>query len=93
MASKNKAKGNRFENECVKKLQDMGFKKVSRAWGSDGRSLGLTEDVDVVADDIKIQCKVRKSVPKWLALGNCDWVLFKQDRGEIYKITRLDDDK
>ena len=28
-------------------------------------------------------------VPKWLAIGTCDMVLFKEDRGEIFKITRL----
>ena len=91
MSSKSKAKGNRFERECVDKLTEMGY-DAKRAWGSNGKALGFDEDVDILADDIKIQCKVRKTVPKWLALGSCDWVLFKEDRGEIYKITRLKDD-
>ena len=90
MPSKSKAKGNRFEHECVDKLRDLGFKDVKRAWGSNGLALGYTEDVDILADGVKIQCKVRASTPKWLALGNCDMVLFKQDRGEIFKITRLE---
>ena len=48
------------------------------------------EDVDILADGIKIQCKVRKTIPKWLQLGTCDWVLVKEDRGEnSSKITRL----
>jgi hypothetical protein len=24
-----------------------------------------------------------------LSIGTCDWVVFKEDRGEIFKITRL----
>lgn len=91
--NKSKAKGNRFEHECVDKLKDMGLKDVKRSWGSNGLALGLTEDVDILADDIKIQCKVRKTIPKWLALGNCDLVLFKEDRGEIFVIQKLKDMK
>ena len=91
--NRSKAKGNRFEHECVDKLKDMGLKDVKRSWGSNGLALGLTEDVDILADDIKIQCKVRKTIPKWLALGNCDLVLFKEDRGEIFVIQKLKDMK
>ena len=89
--NKSKAKGNRFEHECVDKLKDMGLKDVKRSWGSNGLALGLTEDVDILAYNIKIQCKVRKTTPKWLELGNCDMVLFKQDRGEIFVIQKLED--
>tara|TARA_Y100001938_G_C8056174_1_gene414508 strand:+ start:1248 stop:1538 length:291 start_codon:yes stop_codon:yes gene_type:complete len=90
MASKSKAKGNRFEYECVRVLEEQGHKSVRRAFASDGRSLpDCDEDVDILADGIKIQCKVRKTIPKWLQLGTCDWVLVKEDRGEILKITRL----
>ena len=91
--NKSKAKGNRFEHECVDRLKEMGLKDVKRSWGSNGLALGLTEDVDILADDIKIQCKVRKAIPKWLALGNCDLVLFKEDRGEIFVIQKLKDIK
>ena len=47
MANKEKAKGNRFEKECVKVAEDYGF-SATRAWGSDGRSLGQDSEVDVV---------------------------------------------
>ena len=40
MSSKSKQKGNRFERECVDTAKDKGIKSI-RAWGSDGRSLGL----------------------------------------------------
>ena len=93
MPSKSKAKGNRFEYEVVTKLQEMGYKDVKRAYGSNGLSLpNCAEDVDVLIGGdkpIKIQCKVRKTIPKWLSIGTCDWVVFKEDRGEIFKITRL----
>ena len=91
MASIVNAKGNRFEHECVDKLRDLGFKDVKSAWGSNGLALGYTEDVDVLADGIKIQCKVRRATPKWLELGNCDMVFFKQDRGDIFVIQKLED--
>ncbi len=90
MANKSKQKGNRFEYECVKVLKEMGYKDVERAFASNGLSLpGCKEDVDILADGVKIQCKVRSSVPKCFAIGTCDMVLFKEDRGEIFKITRL----
>ena len=92
MASKSKAKGNRFEYECVDVLKELGYKDVRRAYGSNGLSLpDCDEDVDILADGEKIQCKVRKSIPKWLDLGTCDYVLVKEDRGEILKLTRLRD--
>jgi len=97
MPSKSKAKGNRFEYEVVAKLEDMGYKNVRRAYGSNGLSLpDCAEDVDVLIggneemSPIKIQCKVRKTIPKWLSMGTCDWVAFKEDRGEIFIISRLD---
>ena len=71
-----KAKGTGYENELVKKLEESGFEKVKRAWGSDGRSMGEAPDVDILADGIKIQAKRRKSIPKWLNLGNCDVVMY-----------------
>ena len=37
-----------------------------RAWGSDGRSLGLDAEVDIVIEDFTAQCKVEK--------GNCRMV-------------------
>ena len=45
MPSKNKARGNRFERLVISRAKDAGF-IAERAWGSDGKSLGLTHDVD-----------------------------------------------
>jgi len=42
-----KQKGNRIERECVNLAKGYGFES-KRAWGSDGRSLGWHEEVDMV---------------------------------------------
>ena len=41
-----KQKGNRIERECVNLTKGYGI-KAKRAWGSDGRSLGWSEEVDM----------------------------------------------
>ena len=94
MPSKSKRKGNTYENELKAELEKEGF-KVDRAWGSDGRSLGLSEDVDLVAKKgnkkYLIQAKRRKSIPKWLQFGNCNLVMTREDRGETIVLIKLKD--
>jgi len=85
MASKSKRKGNRFEYEIVDILNENGIKAV-RAYASNGKSLGLTEDVDILVKnfcgikDFKIQAKRRAALPLYLKLGNCDAVVIREDR-------------
>tara|TARA_R110000744_G_scaffold300959_1_gene410076 strand:- start:2733 stop:3107 length:375 start_codon:yes stop_codon:yes gene_type:complete len=86
-----KAKGTAYENELVNKLNNAGFAKVKRAWGSDGRSMGEAPDVDILADGIKIQAKRRRSIPKWLSMGNCDVVMYREDRGITFVTMTFDD--
>ena len=94
MASKSKSKGNTYERELVDRLSKEGY-DVKRAWGSDGRSMGLTEDVDILANkdgkSLKIQAKRRRTIPKWLAFGNCDLVMCREDRGETIVLVKLED--
>ena len=100
MPNKEKAKGNRFEKECVKVAEDYGF-SATRAWGSDGRSLGQDSEVDIVieyllspeiSEQMKVQCKVRKNIAQYLLPPeSCDITLLKQDRGEIYATIRYKD--
>lgn len=100
MASKSKAKGNRFERECVEIAEQHGFNS-KRAWGSDGRSIGMSPEVDLIIDylldeqtarTMKVQCKVRKSIASYLLPpDDCDITLIKQDRGEIYATIRYKD--
>ena len=65
MPSKSKAKGNRFERECVNKAKEYGLDS-KRAWGSDGRSVGLHPEVDLTIENYTVQCKVRKRIAGWL---------------------------
>ena len=100
MASKSKAKGNRFERECVDIAEQHGF-NAKRAWGSDVRSIGMSPEVDIIVDyllnedtsrTMKVQCKVRKSIASYLLPpDDCDITLIKQDRGEIYATIRYKD--
>ncbi len=66
MAAKNKARGNAAERAFVQVAEQMGIKAV-RAWGSDGRSMGHHEEVDVLLDGhIKVQVKRRKSIADYV---------------------------
>ena len=100
MPSPSKAKGNRFEREVVSIVKESGL-DAKRAWGSDGRSLGESPEVDLIVDylldeetsrKMKVQCKVRKSIASYLLPpDDCDITLIKQDRGEIYATIRYKD--
>jgi len=95
MASKSKIKGNTYERELVNYFQDMGL-VAERARGSDGRSLGMAEDVDGyfkltrTGQKIKWQAKRRKAIPKWLHTGNSDIVLVREDRGDSHVVLDID---
>ena len=95
MASKSKIKGNTYERERVNYFTDKGLDS-ERARGSDGRSLGMAEDVDGyfkltrTGKKIKWQAKRRKTIPKWLATGNSDIVLVREDRGDTHVVIDLD---
>ena len=92
MAKKSKDKGNRFEREIVNacKAADL---EAKRAWGSNGRSLGWHEEVDVlVGKDFRIQAKCRKKLADFLQPSeHVDAVVCKQDRGETLIILRFDE--
>jgi|TARA_R100000093_G_C1868666_1_gene50636 Holliday junction resolvase len=94
MPSPSKAKGNRFEREIVNEAKKAGFTAV-RAWGSNGQSLGLHEEVDLTIGKnplVKIQAKCRKKLASFLLPSeHVDAVVCKQDRGETLIIMRFDD--
>ena len=92
MAKKSKDKGNRFEREIVNTCKDAGL-DAKRAWGSNGRSLGWHEEVDVLlGKTFKIQAKCRKKLADFLLpTDHVDAVVCKQDRGETLIILRFDD--
>ena len=92
MPNKSKEKGNRFERQLVMLFESFKFKAV-RAWGSNGKSLGLPEEVDILVEgETKVQAKCRKQIPKFLGMtDNVDMVAFKEDRGVTYLMMRAVD--
>lgn len=81
MASKSKQKGNGFEREVVQDAIDLGL-SAKRAWGSNGQSLGMHEEVDMILEGYKVQCKRRKKLSAVVKPNeNVDIQLFREDRG------------
>ena len=92
MAHPSKVKGNTFEREIVRLFESYDI-ECKRAWGSNGQSLGLHEEVDCLAEgDLRIQAKRRKRIANWLKPSEVvDAVVVREDRGESYIIIRLEE--
>ena len=92
MTHPSKVKGNTFEREVVRLFESYDI-ECKRAWGSNGQSLGLHEEVDCLAQgDLRIQAKRRKKIAKWLKPSEVvDAVVVREDRGETYIIIRLEE--
>ena len=92
MPNRSKEKGSRFERQIVQMCTEKDIPS-KRAWGSNGQSLGMAEEVDVLIDsDIKVQAKVRKSMGAWmLPSSEVDLQVIKRDRGETLVVMRFDD--
>lgn len=91
MPSKSKRKGNNYEREIVNEAIGAGF-SAKRAYASNGMSLGFTENVDVVIDGLKGQCKRRKAIsPIYKVEDGCDIQIFREDNGESYVTMRWKD--
>jgi len=85
MPSKSKDKGNRFERDIVNFFTNVGI-LCRRAWGSDGRSMGLTEGVDgTLNDEYKWQAKCKAKIsPFYIPNDEVDFQIFKGDRTKTY---------
>ena len=91
MTAPSKAKGNRFERLVVNIAAKAGLSS-KRAYASDGRSLGLKEDVDCLVGGYKVQCKTRKRIASWIKVPeSCDVTAVKEDRGNTYIVIRYED--
>ena len=92
MTHPSKVKGNTYEREVVSVFEEHGI-KCKRAWGSNGQSLGMHEEVDCLANgEFRIQAKRRKNIAKWLKPSVfVDAVVVREDRGDSYILLRLDD--
>src|SRR5258706_11797399 len=82
----NKRRGKRLEADVVELAKARGLNS-RRAWGSDGRALGMAETVDLAIEGYRIQCKRKKSLPNYLQIDkeNCDAVIVRQDN-DVAKI-------
>ena len=94
-----KQKGNRIERECVNLAKGYGYDS-KRAWGSDGRSLGWSEEVDVVITafprqtnkDLTFQVKGRKKIADYLKPSEEIYgQILKEDRGDPLVTIRYHD--
>ena len=92
MTHPSKVKGNTYEREVVSIFEENGI-KCKRAWGSNGQSQGMHEEVDCLANnELRIQAKRRKNIAKWLKPSVfVDAVVVREDRGQSFIILRLED--
>ena len=91
MSHPSKIKGNKFERDIVNKAKEFGLES-KRAYASNGESLGMHAEVDLLIKDYKIQAKIRKSIASYLLPNeNVDAQIIRQDRGEAYIVLRLED--
>jgi|TARA_R100001015_G_C4594820_1_gene150066 Holliday junction resolvase len=91
MTHPSKVKGNKFERDVVNKAKEFGLDS-KRAYASNGESLGMHAEVDLLIKDYKIQAKIRKSIASYLLPNeNVDAQVIRQDRGEAYVVLRLED--
>ena len=81
MPNKSKIKGNTFERWIVNFFENVGL-SCRRAWGSDGRSMGLTEGVDgTLNDEYKWQAKCKAQIsPFYIPNEEVDFQIFKGNR-------------
>ena len=91
MAHPSKVKGNKFERDVVNKAKELALDS-KRDYASNGESLGMHAEVDLIIEDYKIQAKIRKSIASYLIPNeNVDAQVIRQDRGEAYIVLRLED--
>ena len=91
MTSKSKAKGNAYESELVRQAKSYDLQAV-RAWGSDGRSLGQHEGVDLIIEGRLVQAKRRAKIADYIIPNDdVDIQVIRADRGKSFAILRYDD--
>lgn len=82
MAHSSKRKGNRYERELVADAEEVGL-SGERAFASNGRAFGESEEVDNMIEDVRVQAKRRKSIANYLEPPEgCDVVAVRQDRDD-----------
>lgn len=91
MSHPSKQKGNRVERLIVDLAKKHGLDAV-RAWGSNGKALGFTEDVDARIANRSMQIKARKSIADYIKPAvHIDAQIIKEDRQEPLAVIRVSD--
>ena len=94
MPSKNKRRGNALEYKVVK-IADAHEVDATRAWGSDGRSMGYTKDVDgifnVDGEVWKWQAKKASKNRHIFPNDNVHIQIIEENRGKPHVVIALDD--
>lgn len=97
MAHPSKRKGNRFEREIVHAAEDAGL-EAERAYASNGRSLGESEECDllirpfgtIMDDHLRVQAKRRKKIAQYLTPPDgADLTVIREDYGEPLAVVPL----
>lgn len=94
VGKRNKERGYELEAEVVHAAKARGL-QAQRAWGSNGRALGLPQEVDVVINtgvgDVWIQCKRKKRVAEYLVpSGEAHIQVVRADRQQALAVIPLD---
>lgn len=88
MPHSSKRKGNNFERELVNEAKQARI-DAERAYASNGRSLGLTKNVDCLIGNFKVQAKRRKKIASYLKPdSNIDIQILRGDREPAYAVIK-----
>lgn len=90
MAHPSRRKGNRFEREIVNDAEAVGV-SGERAYGSNGRALGHTENVDCLIGGYRVQAKRRKNIAGYMTPDeDVDIQVIRGDRGDTLAVMPYD---
>lgn len=90
MPSPSKAKGNGFERELVNQAKGVGL-NARRAYASNGQSLGMHEEVDLLLEGLKGQAKRRKKLPEVVRPNeNVDIQVVRENHGKAFVVIPYD---
>lgn len=65
---------------------------AERAYASNGRALGCSEEVDLLINGCRVQAKRRKKIAKDFRVPDgADVVAFREDKGETFVLMRWND--
>lgn len=92
MTHPSKRKGNNYERELVNFALESGLRS-KRAYASNGKSLGLHAEVDLIVEDFLIQAKRRKigMSAAFTPSEHVDAVVCRGDAGESLVVMRWSD--